>query len=143
MTSLRQQMTDEMQLRGLSSRTQQRYLNAVRQLAEYDRKPPDQIDEEELRRHFLYLMNKKQLSPSSCRVAHYAIRFLYVKTLGQAWPADQVVRPQKETKLPVVLSVNEVHYTCLGTLSPWPALSHWASFDPVAVALIIGYNKDA
>ena len=34
MTSLRQQMTEEMQLRGLSSRTQQSYLNAVRQLAE-------------------------------------------------------------------------------------------------------------
>ena len=49
MTSLRQQMTDEMQLRGLSSRTQQSYLNAVRQLAEYYHKPPDQIDEEELR----------------------------------------------------------------------------------------------
>ena len=108
MTSLRQQMREEMQLRGLSSRTQQSYLNAVRQLAEYYRKPPDQIDEEELRRYFLHLMNEKRLSPSSCRVAHYAIRFLYVKTLGQAWPADLVVRPQKETKLPVVLSVDEV-----------------------------------
>jgi integrase/recombinase XerD len=87
MTSLRQQMTDEMQLRGLSSRTQQSYLNAVRQLAEYYHKPPDQIGEEELRTYFLYLMNEKQLSPSSCRVAHYALRFLYVKTLGIAWPA--------------------------------------------------------
>ena len=63
MTSLRQQMTDEMQLRGLSSRTQQSYLNAVRQLAEYDHKPPDQIDEEELRTYFLYLMNEKQPRP--------------------------------------------------------------------------------
>ena len=108
MTSLRQQMTDEMQLRGLSPRTQQSYLNAVRQLAEYYHKPPDQIDEEELRQYFLYLMNEKQLSSSSCRVAHYAIRFLYVHTLGQTWPADLVIRPQKETKLPDVLSVGEV-----------------------------------
>lgn len=108
MTSLRQQMTEEMQLRGLSSRTQQSYLNGVRQLAEYYHKPPDQIDEGELRQYFLYLMNEKQLSPSSCRVAHYAIRFLYVHTLGQSWPEGLVVRPQKETKLPVVLSVEEV-----------------------------------
>lgn len=108
MTSLRQQMTEEMQLRGLSSRTQQSYLNAVRQLAEYYRKPPDQIDEEELRQYFLYLMNEKQLSSSSCRVAHYAIRFLYVHTLGQTWPEDLVIRPQKESKLPDVLSVGEV-----------------------------------
>ena len=108
MTSLRQQMTDEMQLRGLSPRTQQSYLNAVRQLAEYYRKPPDQIGGEELRQYFLYLMNEKQLSPSSCRVAHYAIRFLYVQTLSQSWPEDLVIRPQKETKLPDVLSVDEV-----------------------------------
>ena len=108
MTSLRQQMTDEMQLRGLSPRTQQSYLNAVRQLAEHYQKPPDQIDEEELRQYFLYLMNEKQLSSSSCRVAHYAIRFLYVHTLGQTWPADLVIRPQKESKLPNVLSVGEV-----------------------------------
>jgi site-specific recombinase XerD len=101
-------MTDEMQLRGLSSRTQQSYLNAVRQLAEYYRKPPNQIDEEELRQYFLYLMNEKQLSPSSCRVAHYAIRFLYVHTLDQAWPEALVIRPQKESKLPDVLSVDEV-----------------------------------
>ncbi|MCB0044964.1 MAG: phage integrase N-terminal SAM-like domain-containing protein [Caldilineaceae bacterium] len=94
MTSLRQQMTDEMQLRGLASRTQQSYLNAVRQLAEYYHKPPDQISEEELRAYFLHLMKEKQLSPSSCRVAHYAIRFLYVHTLGQRWPDGLVVRPQ-------------------------------------------------
>ena len=108
MTSLRQQMTDEMQLRGLSSRTQQSYLNAVRQLAEYYHEPPDQISEEKLRQYFLYLMNEKQLSPSSCRVAHCAIRFLYVHTLDQTWPADLVIRPQKEIKMPVVLSVAEV-----------------------------------
>ena len=108
MTSLRQQMTDEMQLRGLSSRTQQNYLNVVRQLAEYYGKSPDQIGEEELRQYFLYLMNEKRLSSSSCRVAHYAIRFLYVHTLNQAWPADLVIRPQKEIKLPVVLSVAEI-----------------------------------
>jgi integrase/recombinase XerD len=119
MTSLRQQMLEEMQLRGLSSRTQHSYLNAVRQLAEYHRKPPDQIDEEELRQYFLYLMNEKQLSPSSCRVAHYAMRFLYVKTVGQAWPADLVIRPQKEIKLPVVLSVEEVQQIGIGISVNW------------------------
>jgi integrase/recombinase XerD len=108
MTFLRQQMMDEMQLRGLSSRTQQSYLNAVRQLAEHYGKPPDQISQEELRRYFLHLMKEKKLSSSSCRVAHYGIRFFYVHTLGQGWPEDLVVRPLKETRLPVVLSVEEV-----------------------------------
>ena len=43
MTALRQQMLEEMQLRGLSSRTQQSYLGAVRQVAEYYHKPPQWI----------------------------------------------------------------------------------------------------
>ena len=108
MTALRQQMLEEMQLRGLSSRTQQSYLGAVRQLAEYYHKPPDQISAEELRHYFLHLMNEKQLANSSCRVAYYGIRFFYLHTLHQPWPQDLVVRPLKESKLPVVLSVDEV-----------------------------------
>ena len=66
MPTLRQQMLEEMQLRGLSSRTQQSYLSAVKQLAEYDNKSPDQISTEELRHYSLHLMNEKQLSSSSC-----------------------------------------------------------------------------
>ena len=127
MTALRQQMREEMQLRGLSAGTQDCYISAVRRLAAHYRKSPDELSEEELRAYFLYLMNEKQLSSSSCRVAHYAIRFLYVQTLKQTWPADLVVRPAKATKLPVVLSVAEVqqllgcirkpHYrVCLSTI---------------------------
>lgn len=108
MKSLRQQMLEEMQLRGLSTGTQECYISAVRRLAAHYQKPPDELSDEELRNYFLYLMNEKQLSSSSCRVAHYAIRFLYVETLKRPWPPDLVVRPAKATKLPVVLSVAEV-----------------------------------
>jgi integrase/recombinase XerD len=127
MKSLRQQMLEEMQLRGLSTGTQECYISAVRRLAAHYQKPPDELSDEELRNYFLYLMNEKQLSSSSCRVAHYAIRFLYVQTVKRPWPPDLVVRPAKATKLPVVLSVAEVqqilacvrkpHYrVCLSTI---------------------------
>jgi hypothetical protein len=49
MTALRQRMVEDMQLRGLSPKTQEGYLRAVRQLAEYCQKSPDKIDEEDLR----------------------------------------------------------------------------------------------
>ena len=81
MTALRQQMREEMQLRGLSAGTQDCYISAVRRLAVHYQKPPDELSDEELRDYFLYLMNEKQLSSSSYRVAHYAIRFLIVDTL--------------------------------------------------------------
>ena len=49
MSALRQKMLEDMQLRGFAVRTQEAYLLAVRQLARYYRKSPDQIEEEELR----------------------------------------------------------------------------------------------
>ena len=69
MTPLRQRMIEDIQLRGLSPKTQRAYVRAVRQLAEYYHRSPDQIGEEELRAYFLYLKNEKCLSRSSCTVA--------------------------------------------------------------------------
>ena len=60
MTPLRQRMIEDLQLRGLSKITQDRYMRAVRQLAGYYDKSPDKITEEELGQYFLYLKNEKQ-----------------------------------------------------------------------------------
>ncbi len=73
MTILRERMSADMQLRGLAEKTQEAYLRAVRQLAAYCGKPPDQIDEEELRRYFLYLKNEKKASRSACTIATSAM----------------------------------------------------------------------
>ena len=51
MTALRQRMVEDMQLRGLSEKTQEGYVRAVRQLAEHYGKSPAQISEEELRQY--------------------------------------------------------------------------------------------
>jgi len=127
MTPLRQKMIEDLQLRGKSKRTQESYVRVVRQLAEYYGKPPDQVNDEELRQYFLYLQNERQLSSSSCRVALCGLKFLYEVTLGRRWPMLEVVRPAKEEKLPVILSRREVqrilaclqqpvYRTCLGTI---------------------------
>ena len=42
-------MIEDMQLRGLAERTQGAYVRAVRRLAEYYGRSPDEIGEEELR----------------------------------------------------------------------------------------------
>ena len=47
MTPLRQRMIADIQLRGLTEITQDRYLRAVRQLAEHYGRSPHKIDEEE------------------------------------------------------------------------------------------------
>ena len=109
MIALRERMLEDLRLHGFAEKTQEAYLRAVRQLAEYCKKPPDQITEEELREYFLYLKIEKGVSPSTCRVALYGIKFFYLKTLSKEWPTLELVRVPEERKLPVVLSVNEVH----------------------------------
>ena len=105
MTVLRQRMMEDMQLRGLSKKTQEGYLRAVRQLAEFCKKPPDKIDEEELRQYFLYLSNVKKASRSTWLVTLSGIRFFSKHTIRKEWPSLKLARPAKEEKLPVVLSV--------------------------------------
>ena len=118
MTILRERMIEDLQLRGLSKNTQRSYVEAVRQLAEYFRKPPDRIGEEELRQYFLYLVNDKKISSSALWVNLSAIKFFYERTLHRKWITLDLVRPAHQKKLPVVLSQEEVHriLVCVHTL---------------------------
>jgi integrase/recombinase XerD len=108
MNALRARMTEDLQLHGLSKSTQGLYVQAVRHLAEHYRKPPDQITEEELRQYFLHLSRVKRVAPSTLRIALCGIKFFYERTLGKRWTILELVRPPKEKKLPVVLSIDEV-----------------------------------
>jgi site-specific recombinase XerD len=101
-------MLEDMQLRGLSARTQGAYLLAVRQLAEHFHRSPDQITEEELRQYFLYLANEKRVARATATIALCGIRFFFTHTLQQEWTTLQFIRPRRERKLPVVLSREEV-----------------------------------
>ena len=117
MTPLRQRMLEDLRLRGFSPKTQEAYLGAVRQLAAHYHKPPDQISEEELRQYFLYLTQVKRVAPSTCTIALTGIKFFYQHTLRRDWPTLALIRPPREKKLPVVLSVAEVQsvLNCLRT----------------------------
>jgi integrase/recombinase XerD len=108
MTVLRQRMIEDMQLRGFAERTQEAYLSAVRQLAKYYHKSPDQINEEELRQYFLFLKNEKHAARATCTIALCGIKFFFERTLGREWKTFEFLRPPKEKKLPVVLSRAEV-----------------------------------
>jgi len=108
MTVLRQKMLEDMQLHGFAARTQEAYLLAVRQLAKYYHKSPDQINEEELRQYFLFLKNEKHAARNTCTIALCGIKFFFQHTLGKEWKTFDFLRPPKENKLPVVLSVEEV-----------------------------------
>ena len=108
MTPLRQRMIEDMQLQGLSARTQEAYIAAVRRLSEYYHRSPDGLTEEDLRKYFLHLINEKNVGPTTITIALCAIKLFYERTLRQQWPTLHFVRPAYEKKLPVVLSREEV-----------------------------------
>ena len=108
MTALRQRMLEDMQLRGLSARTQECYVAAVRQLAEHYHLSPASLTDEQLRQYFLYLTSEKKVARTTATIALCAIRFLYEQTLKQSWPTLRFVRPAPATRLPAVLSRDEV-----------------------------------
>jgi integrase/recombinase XerD len=99
MTTLRQRMREDMQLRGLAPRTQQSYVQAVQQLTTHYGKPPDQITEEELRQYFLYLRNEKRAARTTCTVALCTFKFLFEHTLQQPWPHSRLHPPTADADL--------------------------------------------
>ena len=118
MTELQQKMIECLQLRGLSERTQDMYVRAVRQLSEHYHKSPDLITEEELRQYFLYLKNVKHYARNTTTIAICGIRFFFERTLEKEWTIFNLVRPAPEKKLPVILSRAEVRQILAGVRRP-------------------------
>ena len=68
MTALRQQMENDMVLRGMAVRTRQSYIEAVRGLAKFYRRSPDAISVEEVQSYLLHLLKERGLSYSTCNL---------------------------------------------------------------------------
>ena len=108
MTSLRQRMVEDMQIRNLAPDTQVSYVGHVARFARYCHRRPEELGAEDVRRYQLHLINDKHLAPTSIVGAVAALRFLYQITLKQAWAVDAIIPPKRPQTLPVVLSPEEV-----------------------------------
>ena len=109
MTSLRQRMLEDMQVRQLSPCTQQTYVETVARFARHFGRSPAGLGPEDIRAYQVHLTNERGLAPSSLIVAVSALRFLYRVTLRKRWAFDdEIPVPKKPRSLPVVLSPEEV-----------------------------------
>lgn len=105
---LRQRFTEDLQLQGLSTRTQQAYARTVRQLTDHVKKSPAEITEEEVRQYFLHVKHVKHWSRATMTQALCGIKLFFERTLRREWQVLEVIRPAKEKRLPVILTVEEV-----------------------------------
>jgi integrase/recombinase XerD len=108
MSPLRTRFLQDMQLHGYSPKTQACYVGAVCALAKYFGQSPDGITEEQLRQYFLHLTLEKKVARTTATIALCAIKFFFQNTLQRNWTCFKLLRPPNSTKLPVVLSRQEV-----------------------------------
>jgi site-specific recombinase XerD len=108
MGALREQMDQDMVLRGFSARTRESYLAAVAAMAKFYRRSPDRIDEPEVQRYLLHLIQERKLAWSSCNIAVSGLRFFYHTTLKRAQVQFDIPRARAPQKLPQILSREEI-----------------------------------
>jgi len=108
MGKLREQMQADLQLRGLSPKTQKIYLTQVRSFALYFRKSPEQLGENEVKQYPLYILKEKKVSDSTYRQSYGALKFFYQTTLKRSWVMDKIPYPKTKKKLPVILDRTEI-----------------------------------
>ena len=93
MTSLRQRLTQDLQLRGYSDRTVEAYVGAVAQLAKFYHASPDRLCEEQIRLYLLHLSTVQKVARGTHTIALCGIKFFYQQTLKQPWTVLEVARP--------------------------------------------------
>jgi site-specific recombinase XerD len=109
MTSFRQRMTEDMQIRNLSSNAQTSYLQQVTLFARYCKQSPELLGSGEIRSYQLYVTNERKLAVGSILIAIAALRFLYKITLKRDWDFTEIIpAPKKAQTPPLVLSPKEV-----------------------------------
>lgn len=100
---------DDLKLSGKEPRTQQAYVRAVRKFSEFLVHSPDLATEDQLRNYLLHLAESKKWASSTINVAQQALKLFFRITCPKDWPVLKLAPVKTEQKLPVVISVDEVH----------------------------------
>ena len=97
-----------LQLAGMSERTQESYTRAVRMLADFSGKTPDEITEPELEDYFLHRRNTDKWSAATMRIAYSGTKFFFLNVLKRDWHIFNYLNAKRERTLPCILSKEEV-----------------------------------
>lgn len=108
MSVLKTKMIQQMQLKGYSSRTIQRYTDCILALAMYYKTSPDLLSTEQIRDYIHYRITEQKMSKSWMNQFISALKILFCEVLKRQWNTIDIPRPRREKKLPVILSKEEV-----------------------------------
>ena len=104
-----QKSVNALTLAGKGERTVEAYTRALRMLVQFHHgKAPCDISQSELEAYFLHRRNVDHWSPNTMRICYCGIRFFFVSVLGRDWRLFQYLRARSESRLPAILSREEV-----------------------------------
>ena len=108
MSTLRQRMREDLQLRNYSPVTIDCYIRCVADFAKHFHISPDQLGPEHIRQYQLHLVHERQVSWSLVMQVVSALRFFYNTTLDRGWMITYIPQPKRPKTLPTILSQDEV-----------------------------------
>ena len=107
MGTWREQLRVDLQLKGITPRTQHSYLREAANLEQYFGRSPEELQESEIKDYLLHLLHDKKMSEGTFRFYVAALKALY-RTLNREWLVEKICYPKRKKTLPVVLDLSEV-----------------------------------
>ncbi len=107
-SELRKKFENYLVLNRLAPKTQDAYIGAVTGLAQYYKKSPDVLNDEQIQQYLVYLIRHRRLQWSSCNVAFSGLHCFYAKFLNRPKTGFSIPRRPRNRKLPEILSQTEV-----------------------------------
>ena len=103
---LYQQHVNALHRQGKAASTIDVYARAVRRIAAFLGRCPDNLSEDELKRHFDALV--REYSWSTVKVERNGLQFFYQHVLNKQWTWVNIIKPPRKSVLPDILSLADV-----------------------------------
>ena len=108
MTHLRKLMLEELERRNYTESTTRIYLRAVEEFARFFHRPPDQLGTGHIREFIAHLFRVRKLADNTVAQRVAALRFFFTRALNRNWRIEETPYPKKRSRLPIILSRDEV-----------------------------------
>jgi site-specific recombinase XerD len=111
-------MIDDLRIRHYSPQTIDSYIRRVAAFAAHFGRSPAELSPEDIRSYQVYMLDERRVSRSTLVSTTAALRFLYGVTLEGRIPFEKIPGARRESRLPVVLSRDELKVFFNGVDNP-------------------------
>jgi site-specific recombinase XerD len=108
MGAIKEKMKRDMEIRGLSPRTQENYLGCIKLFVKYFMISPDKLGLEDIYTYQAYMIRDRKVAENTYNQYVAALKFLYGRTLQRDWKIELIPYHKRSKRLPTVLNREEV-----------------------------------